>query len=108
MGQGGEQAAVVDGEHMQAITEAEQACTVPLENKVNMATVEIQNMKPFMQTMAEVVQAMQSMMMSNATVGSDGPRVCCWIVRVPAVVLLATCLRDCIREGQPSKCLAQA
>ena len=67
MGQWGVQAAAVDGECKQAKTEAKEAHTVALENKVNMATVEIQNMKSSMHTMAEAMQAMYNMMMSNAS-----------------------------------------
>ena len=58
MGQGDAHAAVVDWECMQAYTKAKQACTVALENKVNTATVGIQNMKSIMQTSNEVMQAM--------------------------------------------------
>ena len=54
---------------MHANSKGEWAHTVALGNKVNMATLEIQNMKSFMQTMAELVQAMQSMMMSNPADG---------------------------------------
>ena len=68
--QGRAQAAVVDGEHVHATnTEAKWACTVVLENKVKTATMKIQNMKSIMQSMAEAVQAMQSMMMSNTSAG---------------------------------------
>ena len=58
---------------MKANTEAKQAYTVALENKVSMATVEIQNMKSVTQTVAEVVQAKQSKMMGNASAGLAAP-----------------------------------
>ena len=38
-----------------------------------MATLEIQNMKSVRQTMAEVVEAMQSIMVSNASTGLTAP-----------------------------------
>ena len=61
---------------MQADTEVESACTVAFENKVNVATVEIQSMKSVMQKVSEVVQAMQSMIMNNASAGLAIPGVC--------------------------------
>ena len=70
--------AAVNGQHMQASnTKVKWAHTVALENKVNKATMEIQNMKSIMQTMDEVIQAMKSMMMSNASSGlaATGPVV---------------------------------
>ena len=38
----------------------------------------------------------------------EGPSWNQWIARVPAIALLATSLRGCIREGWLSWCLAQA
>ena len=74
MDQGGVQAAVVDREYMQANTKAKSAHTIALENKWTwLEHVEIQNMKSIMQTMAEVVHAMQSMMVSNASAGLAAP-----------------------------------
>ena len=40
-----------------------------MEYKVNMAPVEIQNMKSVIQAMAEAVHTMQSMIMSNVSAG---------------------------------------
>ena len=65
---------MVDGECLQADTKAKLAHTVALENKVNTATAEIQNMISIVQSIAEVVQAMQSMMITNASVGLVTPR----------------------------------
>ena len=58
---------------MQANTEAELAHTVALEKKVNMATVEIPNMKSIMQTMTIMVQVMQSMIISSVSAGLADP-----------------------------------
>ena len=62
--------------------QAKQAHKVALENNMNMATVEIQYMKSVTQTMAGVVQAVQSMILGNASAGLEtqgsvvrGPRI---------------------------------
>ena len=70
-------AAVKRGYQQASDTKAKWACTVALENKVNMSTVEIKSMKSIMHTMAEVVQAVQSMMMRNVSIGqaTTGPVV---------------------------------
>ena len=52
---------------MQTDIEADQAHTAALDNKVHSSNVEIQNMKWMMQNMADTVQAVQNMMMSNAS-----------------------------------------
>ena len=91
---------------------------------MNMATVEIQNMKSIMQTMAEVAQVMQSMMMSNASAGLVAPgsvlqeRPKKWSQRGSLTESMDSKgsghsptshkpKRVC-KRGQPNQCLAQA
>ena len=59
---------------MQTGIEVEWACTASLENKVHSVNVEIQNMKCMMQNMAKAVQAMQNIMVSNASDNLVAPR----------------------------------
>ena len=59
-------AAMLKGKSIQTDIKADQAHTAALENKVHSVSVDIQNMKCIIQNMAEAVQAMQNMMMSNA------------------------------------------